>query len=191
VLCAEPFESGARARCCGCGVAVVGHEQVLLLMMQPLVSDGWSMGVLFRELTGAVRGLLQGRGGAVCRRCGAVRGLCTRVQRELAAGEELARQVTYWRGSAGGGTQVLELPTDRRGRRVQSYRGSYVTHELSPQLTAGLKGAGAARKGRRCSWDCWRLLCANGALDGPADLVVGTPIAGREAPRDGRTDRLS
>ena len=75
---------------------------------------------------------------------------------------------------------MLELPTDRPRPAVQSYRGDYLTHEISPQLTAGLKAL-VQREGATLFMG---LLTAFYVLlarwTGQQDLVVGTPIAGRQ-----------
>ena len=51
------------------------EEHVLLLCMHHIVSDGWSMGVLFARAVGAVRGVPRGSGVAAAGAAGAVRGL--------------------------------------------------------------------------------------------------------------------
>ena len=48
---------------------------MLLLTMHHIVSDGWSLGVLVRELGALYRGFASGRGGLAARAAGAVRGL--------------------------------------------------------------------------------------------------------------------
>ena len=156
-----------------------GREQLVLLMMHHIVSDGWSMGVLFRELTALYAGYRKAEEVHLPELPVQYADYAVWQQQWL-QGEELARQAAYWRGQLTGAPPVLELPTDRPRPAVQSYRGDYLTHEISPQLTAGLKAL-VQREGATLFMG---LLTAFYVLlarwTGQQDLVVGTPIAGRQ-----------
>ena len=153
-------------------------EHVLLVTMHHIVSDGWSMGVLVREV-----GLLYA---ALC--AGAESPLPELAlqyadfaiwQREWLSGEVLERQLSYWREQLAGAPAVLELPSDRVRPAVQSFRGAQQSFVIPEQLTARLnelsRGEGVTL--------FMTLLAAFKALlsryTGHADVVVGSPIAGR------------
>ena len=117
-----PFDLAQRTAAAGAAAAAGSDEHVLLLTMHHIVSDGWSMGVLFRELGALYEAFAHGTAVAAGGAADPVRGL-----RRLAAA--VAGRARCWSGSwATGerqlaGASVLELPTDRPRPAVQSYRG--------------------------------------------------------------------
>ena len=154
------------------------EEHVLLVTMHHIVSDGWSMGVLVREV-----GLLYP---ALCAHAESpLEELAIQYadyavwQREWLSGEVLEQQLRYWREQLAGAPAVLELPSDRVRPAVQSFRGSDQPFVVSERLTAALKEM-SQREGVTLFMT---LLAAFKALlyryTGQADIVVGSPIAGR------------
>jgi amino acid adenylation domain-containing protein len=154
------------------------EEHVLLVTMHHIVSDGWSMGVLVREV-----GLLYP---ALC--AGAESPLEELAiqyadyavwQREWLSGKVLDQQLGYWREQLAGAPAVLELPGDKVRPAAQSFRGSDQPFEISARLTAALKEL-SQREGVTLFMT---LLAAFKALlyryTAQADIVVGSPIAGR------------
>ena len=92
--------------------------------------------------------------------------------------------------SSPGAPQPLELPTDRprpAGRASARCRAAFIAAE--PRGIA-LALAGGSRA-RRCSWRCWRPSSrCSAATAGQEDVVVGTPIAGRNRVGARGADRL-
>ena len=139
------------------------EEHVLLLSMHHIVSDGWSMGVLFRELSALYAAYRDGRESPLPEL--AVQYADYAVwQREQLAGEVLDRQLAYWTERLAGAPALLELPTDRPRPAVQTYRGATVPVELSPELLERLQALGRER-GRDAVHD------AAGRLPGAAGQV--------------------
>ncbi|HEX5725220.1 MAG TPA: amino acid adenylation domain-containing protein, partial [Longimicrobiaceae bacterium] len=116
------------------GLLRLGEEgHVLLLSMHHIVSDGWSMGVFFRELTALYAAYRQGGESPLPEP--AVQYADYAVwQREQLAGEVLDRQLAYWKERLAGAPGLLELPTDHPRPAVQTYRGAWVPVELSLEL---------------------------------------------------------
>ena len=102
------------------------EEHVLLLTMHHIVTDGWSMGVLIRELTHALRSLQPRRRVAAAELPIQYADFAV-WQREWLQGEVLEEQLEYWREQLAGAPAVLELPTDQARPAVQSYRGAAQT----------------------------------------------------------------
>ncbi|HEU4653813.1 MAG TPA: amino acid adenylation domain-containing protein, partial [Steroidobacteraceae bacterium] len=100
-------------------------------------------------------------------------------QRSWLRGEELQRQLSYWREQLSGAPAALELPTDRARPAVASFRGAkrYFTlpKELSTQVLQLARAEGVTL--------FMVLLAAFQALlyrlTGQSDVLVGSPIAGR------------
>jgi amino acid adenylation domain-containing protein len=154
-------------------VRLADEEHVLLLCMHHIISDGWSMGVLFRELFTLYESASPLPPLAVQYADFAV------WQRGWLQGEVLRRQLAWWRERLGGAPPTLELPTDRPRPAVASSRGASHGFRLPADVTRGLRSL-ARREGATL------YMVAHAALDlllsrwsGQEDLVVGSPIAGR------------
>ncbi|HEU4456215.1 MAG TPA: amino acid adenylation domain-containing protein, partial [Longimicrobium sp.] len=154
------------------------EEHVLLLSQHHVVSDGWSMGVLYRELSALYEANREGRESPLP-------GLAVQYadyavwQREQLEGEALERQLAYWRERLAGAPELLELPTDRPRPAVQTYRGATVPVELSPELLERLQALGRSEGATlyMTLLGAFQVLLSKYA--GSEDVVVGTPIAGR------------
>ncbi len=148
-----------------------------LLVLHHIISDGWSMGVLVREL-GAIYGALS-------------RGERPRLpplpiqyadfalwQRRALAGEK-RQDLDAWLSRLGGDVEPLELPTDRPRPAVQTYRGGRWPLVLPADLSSRLRDFG-----RRESATLFMTLLATAKAlfqrqSGQDDILIGTPIAGR------------
>ncbi|HEU0053338.1 MAG TPA: amino acid adenylation domain-containing protein, partial [Longimicrobium sp.] len=154
------------------------EEHVLLLSMHHIVSDGWSMGVVLRELSALYAAYLAGRESPLP-------GLPVQYadyavwQREQLAGEVLDRQLAYWRERLAGAPELLELPTDRPRPPVQTYRGAAVPVELSPELLERLQALGRSEGATLYMMLLGAFQVLLGKYAGSEDVVVGSPIAGR------------
>ncbi|WP_420127102.1 non-ribosomal peptide synthase/polyketide synthase [Longimicrobium sp.] len=164
-------------------VRLADDEHVLLLTMHHIVSDGWSMDVLFRELFTLYEwfsGPSDAAGAASPLPPLAVQYADFAVwQRGWLRGEVLRRQIDWWRERLGGAPPALELPTDRPRPAVASSRGAAHVFRIPAQTTRGLRAL-ARREGATL------YMVAHAAFDlllsrwsGQEDLVVGSPIAGR------------
>ncbi len=174
----RPFDlqAGPLLRCRLLRVAAQRH--VLLLTMHHIVSDGWSMEVLFRELAEGYRSGLRGEA-AVLAPLPIQYADYAVWQREWLQGAVLEQQLEYWRQQLAGVPPVLELPSDHARPAVQSFRGARRQARFSGALTAQLK----ALSRRHGATLFMALLGAFQVLlhrySGQEDIVVGTPSAGR------------
>jgi len=153
-------------------------HHVLLLAMHHIISDGWSMGILFREL-----GEFYGSG---CRGETLVPPpldvqYCdfARWQRRRLRGEVLKKLLDHWRSRLAGAPQVLELPADRSRPAAESNAGATHAFTLPVALVEAL---------RRFAWReratlFMPLLAGFTALlarySGQEDFFIGTPVANR------------
>ncbi|HEY1231639.1 MAG TPA: amino acid adenylation domain-containing protein, partial [Ramlibacter sp.] len=84
-------------------------EHVLLVVMHHIVADGWSISVLVRELGELYSVFRSGRAPSLPPLAIQYADFAA-WQREHLAGEELARQLAYWRGQLGSDHPVLDVP---------------------------------------------------------------------------------
>jgi amino acid adenylation domain-containing protein len=160
-------------------VRVGAADHVLLLTLHHIVSDGWSMGVLMDELVCAYN--------AACRHTAAVLPPLP-VQyadyaiweRERFKGPGLRQQLAYWKQHLAGAPEALSLPLDYPRPARRTLRGAGVDHELSSALSAALHSL--ARQERSSLFmvlsAAFQLLLHR--LSGQDDIVIGTPVAGRD-----------
>nr|WP_161974662.1 non-ribosomal peptide synthetase [Albitalea terrae] len=181
-LCAEeaaaPFDLQAGPLIRGRLVRLGDTEHALLVTMHHIVSDGWSIGVMAREMTALYAAYSQGE-------TEPLPDLAIQYadyaawQRRWLEGDLVQAQVAYWRDRLQGAPALLELPTDRPRPLQEDHAGAVVDFELDPSLTQALKALGQ-RHGTTLFMNllaAWATLL--GRLAGQEDVVVGTPVAHR------------
>lgn len=153
-------------------------QSCLMLVMHHIVSDGWSMSVLSRELTTIYMAFLR-------RRPSPLPELTVQYpdfavwQAEWFRGELLQKQLRYWRKQLSGLRSVLNLPTDRRRPPVQTSNGSVRTFTLDQKLCEALKTLGNANRASLFMTLLAALKILLHRLSGETDIAVGSPIANR------------
>ncbi|HLM67021.1 MAG TPA: condensation domain-containing protein, partial [Longimicrobium sp.] len=119
------------------------EEHVLLLCLHHSVSDGWSLGILARELGALYAAFSAGEPSPLAPL--AVQYADFAVwQREHLAGENLARHLAFWRSALAGAPPALELPTDHPRPPVESHRGVLFRQRIGAELTARLRALAQA-----------------------------------------------
>ncbi len=155
-------------------------EHWLLLNLHHIVTDGWSMGVLARELSALYGAYRRGEASPLAELPVQYADYAL-WQREWLQGQVLEEQLAYWR-QALAELPVLDLPTDRPRPMLASYRGARQAFEIGDELTRGLKALGR-REGATLFMT---LLAAFQVLlyrySGQTDIAVGVPVAGRSRP---------
>ncbi|WP_420129160.1 amino acid adenylation domain-containing protein [Longimicrobium sp.] len=157
---------------------VGAREHVLLLTMHHIVSDGWSMGVLYRELSALYEAYGDGHESPLPD-VGVQYADYAVSQREQLTGEVLDRQLAYWREQLAGAPELLELPTDHPRPAAQTFRGAHERIELPLDLLERLQ---ALARGEGATLYMVLLAAFQVLLSkysGSDDIVVGSPIAGR------------
>ncbi|MFL5382773.1 MAG: non-ribosomal peptide synthetase, partial [Longimicrobiaceae bacterium] len=154
------------------------EDHVLLLSMHHIVSDGWSLGVLFRELSALYAAYREGRESPLSELPVQYADYAA-WQREQLAGGVLDRQLAYWRERLADAPALLELPTDHPRPAVQTYRGATVPVELSPELLERLQALGRSEGATLYMTLLGAFQVLLGRYAGSEDVVVGSPIAGR------------
>ncbi|HEV2799878.1 MAG TPA: condensation domain-containing protein [Pyrinomonadaceae bacterium] len=161
-------------------------EHVLLCTMHHIISDGWSLSVLVKEVATLYAAYVEGEESPL-EELPVQYADYARWQREWLTGEVLDRQVAYWREQLSGAPETLELPTDRPRPEVQTHAGEKYPLAFSKALTEDLK----ALSRRENVTLFMTLVAAFQTLlqhhTGREDIVIGTDDANRT---HGKTENL-
>jgi amino acid adenylation domain-containing protein len=156
-------------------------EHALLLTLHHIVTDGWSLDVLSREIADVYN----------AHRRGTVPALpplpvqyadFAEWQRELLESGALEEQLVYWRRKLANAPPMLALPTDHPRPALQRYRGSIVRFAVDRATRDVLHRLGRAQHGTLFM----TLLAGFAALlyrySRQSEIVIGSPIANRRRP---------
>jgi amino acid adenylation domain-containing protein len=153
-------------------------EHVLLFTVHHIASDGWSMGVLVREVAALYAAYVNGERSPLAELPVQYADFAMWQQQWL-QGEALEQQLSYWREQLQDASPVLELPTDKVRPALQSNRGGHEPFVLGVELSERLKALSRSEGATLFM----TLLAAFQALlsrySGQQEIVVGTPIANR------------
>ncbi|PYB79952.1 non-ribosomal peptide synthetase [Pseudomonas soli] len=153
-------------------------HHVLLLTVHHIVADGWSLGVLTRELNALYPALREGKDDPLPA-LAIQYGDYAVWQRRWLAGEQLQRQADYWRQALDGAPTLLSLPSDRPRPARQDFSGASLALQLDARLGAGLRALAQRHQVTlyMLMLSAWAATLAR--LCGQAEVVVGCPVAGR------------
>lgn len=153
-------------------------EHVLLLTMHHIICDGWSLAVLFEELGALYEAYSKGQASPLPELPIQYADYAA-WQREWLTGNVLDKQLRYWKKQLTGAPALLELPIDRPRPVVQSYRGARqhltLTQDLSDKISELSRREGVTLF--MTLFAAFQVLLYH--YSGKEDIVVGTPIAGR------------
>ena len=153
------------------------EHHVLLLTMHHIVSDGWSMTVLFRELAALYDAFRAQRGSPLPELAVQLVDVAAWQRNDL-QGERMQQELSYWREQLRG-APPLDLPLQKVRPPVFSYRGGSVSLALPPKLAAELQRV-AQEQGATLFMallGVWQILLWRHSHQ--EDFCVGTAIANR------------
>jgi amino acid adenylation domain-containing protein len=153
-------------------------EQVLLLTMHHIVSDGWSMGLFSQELSSLYQAFAKGNPSPLAELPIQYADFAI-WQREWLSGEILETQLNYWKQQLQDAPELLQLPTDRTRPSIQTYKGKRHRFSLNQGLTHQLQ-----KLARESGTTLFMTLLAGFATllyrySGQSDILIGSPIANR------------
>ncbi|CAO3572895.1 unnamed protein product [Mortierella alpina] len=177
----EPFDLAKGPLIRALLIQLEDDDSVLLITQHHIISDGWSSGIMLRELSQLYTAY-----------CNEEPSPLTPLriqypdyaawQREWLSGDRLRIQSDYWRTALAGSPVLLDLPTDRPRPPQQSFKGDHVPIELDPQITNALKQL-SQQHGVTLFMtilSAWSAVLSR--LSGQDDIVIGTPSANRSHP---------
>lgn len=161
-------------------------EHALLIVIHHIISDGWSIGLVLRELTALYSA-------QVCGLPSPLPDLTVQYadyaiwQRQWLEGEVLETQLSYWKARLKGAPIQLQLPTDRPRPAIESFRGEIFRFHLPQRLVAALEELGRSERASLFMVTLAAFQLFLSRWSGQQDIVVGSPIAGR---KDSELERM-
>ncbi len=159
-----------------------GEEQhIVSLTMHHIISDGWSMSILIREVITLYNSFATGKPSPLPPLKIQYADFA-KWQNDYLQGEKFEEQLDYWKNKLSEIPQAIQLPFDKPRPPHQSHSGDHIRFALSKEISDQLSEM--ARK-----YDVTLFMLVLAAFDvllskysGQDDILVGTPIAGRNHP---------
>jgi amino acid adenylation domain-containing protein len=154
------------------------REHVLALTMHHVISDGWSLRALLRELAHLYAAFSRREPPALAELPFQYADYSD-WQRKRLTGARLDRLLAYWRAALSGAQSALDLPSDRPRPSVRSYAGARHPFKIYRGLTESLK---ELSRSEGCTLFMTLLAGFQSLLfryTGQSDIVVGAPVANR------------
>ncbi|CAD0226446.1 AerB protein [Planktothrix agardhii] len=157
----------------------LGYEDYILVpVIHHIIIDGWSKGILFKELSSFYQALLSNSAASLPELTIQYADFAV-WQRQWLQGEVLANQLNYWKKQLAAAPPLLELPTDKPRPPIPSFRGSSICFKIDSDVTEKLKSLS-----QKSGVTLFMTLLAtlNTLLfrySNQKDILVGTPTANR------------
>ncbi|MGA9773581.1 MAG: amino acid adenylation domain-containing protein [Blastocatellia bacterium] len=154
------------------------EDHVLLFTMHHIVSDGWSMGILIREVAALYEAFSQQLGSPLPDLPMQYADFAI-WQRDWLQGEALDAHLAYWKNQLGDAPALIEIPADRPRPVVQTYRGARQSVVFPGSLSGDLKALSRSEGATlfMILLAAFKVLLSRYSRQ--VDIVVGSPIANR------------
>ncbi len=154
-------------------------RHALMLVMHHSASDGWSMGIIYRELGLCYEAEILGREPDLGERPLQF-GDFAAWQQEHLQGRPLEQLTAYWKKQMTGAPALLELPADHARPPLQTHTGDTVSLTLPASLITQLKTLSSRERVTLFMTLLAGFKVVLHRQTGSTDLVVGSPFAGRD-----------
>ncbi len=175
---ARPFDLAADLMLRAVLLRLGEHDHALLLTTHHIASDGWSVAIMWRELSGLYDAYCRGEGSPLPE-------LPVRYadfaawQRDQMRGDRAERLLEYWRDALRGAPPVLDLPMDQPRPERRSYLGGQRVAELPSAITERLRALGMEERATLFMVLLSAFQVVLHRWSGQEDFVIGVPVAGR------------
>jgi hypothetical protein len=159
-------------------VRLTPATHVLQLVVHHIASDGWSKGILFRELAAHYAAARAGEPTALAPLPIQYADFAL-WQRRTFSGDELEQQISYWRTQLEGAPPYIDLPVDRPRPVAQSFEGVHQHLSLSRELADAVRSAAREEGITPFMFLLAAFAVLLGAYADQEDVLVGSPIANR------------
>jgi amino acid adenylation domain-containing protein len=158
-----------------------GTGSVLAIGIHHISADGWSMAQVEHDLSVSYDAFSQGQQPDLPALPSGYVDYAVWL-RDYMSGPVLEKHIEYWSEQLRHAPSQIELPFDRPRPHAPDFRGAEVRFDLGAELVQGLQDLAA-----QCDATPFMVLLAAfgivlGSHAGQTDLVIGTPLAGRDRP---------
>ncbi|OUL18939.1 AMP-dependent synthetase [Nostoc sp. T09] len=154
------------------------QEHILILCMHHIISDGWSIGILLRELAEIYEAFSKGLPSPLPELAIQYADFAY-WQRQWLQGQVFHNQLNYWKQQLSGNISVLQLPTDRPRPAIQTFTGKKQFFTFPKKLSAAVNEFNQ----REGATQFMTLIAVFKSLlycyTKQQDILVGSPIIGR------------
>lgn len=160
-------------------IRIGDEENVLLVVMHHIISDAWSMSVLFRDLAKYYRAVLEQNENARDSELPLQFADAVLWQNETSEHHRVEQQLQFWRATLSGTTGLLDLPTDYPRSSAITARGGRHLLQLPPAVISDITAL-ARHEGATLFMALlatFQIVLAR--YSGQDDIVIGSPVANR------------
>ncbi|MDT0454465.1 amino acid adenylation domain-containing protein [Streptomyces sp. DSM 41527] len=154
------------------------RHHMLAVTVHHIAFDGWSVGLLMRELGERYTAALNGRSAALPELPLRYADFAARQRAALTSGD-MAGDLAHWRVELTGDLPVLELPTDHTRPETAAHRGATVSRVLPDDCADAVSALARAAGVTPYMVLLGGYATLLGRWGGQRSVVVGSPIAGR------------
>ncbi|MES2936896.1 MAG: amino acid adenylation domain-containing protein [Pseudomonadota bacterium] len=154
------------------------QDHVWLFNVHHIVADGWSMGILVREVAALYAAQVRGEASPLTK-LPIQYGDYACWQAEQLRGDALRGQLDYWKQRLAGAPTLLSLPTDRPRPSVQTHRGAHHAVTVDGAVGERLDAIGRQAQGTLFTTLTAALAVLLWRHSGQTDICIGTPFANR------------
>ncbi|HZQ95825.1 MAG TPA: condensation domain-containing protein, partial [Candidatus Sulfotelmatobacter sp.] len=154
------------------------EEHILLMVMHHIITDGWSIAILFREITAGYAALVQGQQPAFPDLPIQYTDYA-QWQRESMNDEVLAQEIEHWKAKLAGAQPVLELPLDHPRPSGAGWHGATEAITLDRRCLSRLKSMAQAEGGTLFMVAMAAFQALLWRYTKQESILVGTPVAAR------------
>ncbi|QXI25594.1 non-ribosomal peptide synthetase [Pseudomonas vanderleydeniana] len=159
-------------------VRLADEEHLWLYNLHHIIADGWSMGIVLREVVTLYGDYLRGEPASLAA-LPVQYGDYACWQQRLLGGEALQAQLDYWRRTLADAPPLLTLPTDRPRPPVQRYAGATFASRIEASTLRELQDLARQTQGSLFNVLMAALAVLLWRHSGQQDVCIGTPFANR------------
>ncbi|WP_459209775.1 amino acid adenylation domain-containing protein [Aquimarina rhabdastrellae] len=160
---------------------IAEDKHIFVCVMHHIISDGWSMEVITKEVFSIYEAYLNDLPNPLTPLAIQYKDY-TYWQKSLLEKDKRKEQETYWIQQFEGEIPILELPTNKTRPTIKTYSGALIKKTLNEDDVNKLSGICTSQKSTLFMGFLSIIKILLHRYSGQNDLVIGTPIAGREHP---------
>ncbi len=153
-------------------------RHVFVVVMHHIISDGWSLGLMIKELSLSYAAFCRGDASSLPS-LSLQYGDFAHWQRTIFEKTQLQEQLSYWKEKLGRKIEVLELPTDFPRPAIARYEGGAVSFTINPKVSDRFKQLCESQGATLFMGLLGVFTTLLMRYSGQQDLLIGTPIANR------------